>query len=101
MYEILAESESAALTAFWIVDDFAAPCFYHSDQDVWIFRAAEALGREHLGIMTADVFHYFKRFSCLDIDEFIFCLLRNLVTEFIDDVAGVSEIFWFREFFFA
>ena len=101
MYEILAETESAALATFWIIDDFTAPCFHHADQDVRIFCAAETFGREHLGIVTTNMFNHFERFSSLDVHEFVFCLLGDFVSEFIDNVAGMSEIFWFYEFFSA
>ena len=101
MNKILTKTESAALATFRIIDDFSAPSFNHSDKDVRIFRTAESLGRKHFSVMTANMLYHFERLASLCIDEFIFGLFCYFVSEFINDVAGMSEIFWFGKFFLA
>lgn len=100
-YEILAETESTAVTSLRIVNDFASPCLYHSDKDIRIFSSADTLGREHLGIVASDMLHDAKRAPRMDIDKFMLRLRGDEIAVFVDQVAGVDEDFRFGEFEFA
>ena len=85
------------MPSFRIINDFAAPCLYHSDQNVWVFRASDSLGREHLRIVASDVFHHTERPARMDIDKLMLGLRGDEVAVFVDEVAGVDEDLRLRE----
>ena len=85
------------MPSFRIINDFAAPCLDHSDQDIRIFRAADSLGREHLRIVASDVFHHAERPARMDSDKLMLGLRGDEVAVFVDEVAGVDEDLRLRE----
>ena len=74
-----------------IIDDLSAPCLYHADKDIGILCSTDSFGREHLGIVAADVFYDLQRFARVDIDQFADGLGGYLVAILIDKVACMDK----------
>ena len=101
LHEILTESESAAMTALRVIDNFATPSLNHSNEHVRIFRATEAFRWEHLRIVASDMLNALQRLAGLDIHERELHLFGNIKPEFIYKVTCMSEIFRLCELFLA
>ena len=89
---ILTETVAAAMAAFRVIDDLAAPGFDHAAEHAGVFGAADALVREHLGIVAADVFDDAQRFARGACHEVVFRTLGNLAAQLVHQVAGVGHI---------
>ena len=81
------------MTPLRIVDDFAAPRFDHTYQNMRELRTADTVFGKHLGIMTADMFNHFQRFAGCNIIELKLRLAGYLIPEFVNNVAGMSNGF--------
>ena len=95
--QILAESESAAVTALGVIDNLTAPGLYHAGQYVGEFGLTYALVGEYLGIVATYVLHNLKRLAGETVDQTVFHLLGQLVAEVVYHVRRVSNVLGYVE----
>ena len=95
---VLPEAVAAAVAAFGIVDDAAAPGLHHAAQHVGVLGSSYSLRGEHLGIVAAYVFDDLQRFAGLPVDEAVGGLFRDEVPVLVYQVACVCDVSGFLEF---
>lgn len=92
LHKVLSETEAAAVSAFWIVDYLAAPCFYHSRKHIGKLGLAHSVMRKDLGIMAADMLHHAEWPARETVDELVLHARLKVKTELVDDVARVNDV---------
>ena len=90
--EVLAEAEAAAVTAFGIINHFAAPSLNHASQHVRELRVTDAVLRENLGIMATDMLHPAQRFAREAVNQLVLHLLFQIETEFENQIRRVDDV---------
>ena len=92
---VLAEAVSAAVAPFGVIYNFTAPGFNHSGKHIRVFSPSNTFAWEHLAVVASNMFNHSERFSGMSVYELVFGLSGYLIAVFVNDVAGVGQIFGF------
>ncbi len=95
--QVLAESESAAVTALGIIHNLTAPGLNHTGQNVGEFSLTHTLIGEYLGVVATYVLHNLKGTAGKTVYQTIFHLLCQLIAEMIDHVRRVGYVLGYVE----
>ena len=92
LHKILAEAETAAVTAFRVIYHLATPSLDHTSQHVGKFRIADAVFREYLGVVATDVLYPAQRLARKTVNQLVLHLLLQLETELEDQIRRMHNV---------